>query len=169
MVKEIMTEANVTANDIDRISVCIGPGSFTGLRVALAFAKGFGLPRAIPVIGISALEALAAQADAAQNKTIVSVINVRRGQLCWAGYKSGNEIQSPITQDTETAKAQISSLGYDYMVGDGASLVDSPAKDVVVSGTSLAWLARGKDPGDYPPVPLYSRGPDAKLPGGIDP
>ena len=68
MVAEVLSDAQIDISEIDQIAVCTGPGSFTGLRVALAFAKGLALPRSIPVIGISALEVHAARHDAAQEK-----------------------------------------------------------------------------------------------------
>ncbi|MGJ8562957.1 MAG: tRNA (adenosine(37)-N6)-threonylcarbamoyltransferase complex dimerization subunit type 1 TsaB [Alphaproteobacteria bacterium] len=169
MVQEILREADITPPQIDRIAVCTGPGSFTGLRVALAFAKGFALPHNIPVIGISALEVIATQIDPQKEKKVVSVMDVRRGQVCWAAYDKGREIQPPVTEDLETAKAAIAAFGYDKLSGDGAHLIETESSVQHVSGPSLAFLAKDLAPKDYPSVPLYSRGPDAKLPGGITP
>lgn len=169
MASEVLAEAEILPEDIDRISVCTGPGSFTGLRVALAFAKGFALPRNIPVIGLSSLEVLAAQADPQRRLRIVSAADVRRGQLCWALFEAGEQIRPPMTQDVETARAEIEALGYDRLVGDGAGHVDEASTMITVSGPILAWLAENRNPMDYPATPLYSRPPDAKLPGGITP
>lgn len=169
MVAEVLQEANVTPYQIERIAVCTGPGSFTGLRVALAFAKGFALPHNIPVIGLSALEVMAAQIDPHKEKRVVSVMDVRRGQLCWGAYDKRAEVQAPITQDLETAKAAIAALGYDRLAGDGAHFIDSASQIQTVSGLALAWISQDRAPQEYPPVPLYSRPPDAKLPGGLTP
>lgn len=169
MVQEVLADADVNSGDIERIAVCTGPGSFTGLRVALAFAKGFALPRKIPVIGLSALEVLAAQMDPHKEKRIVSIADVRRGQLCWAAYDKRIEIRKPVTQDTETAIKAIQALGYDGLAGDGAVHMDAPSDITIVSGPALAWLSQKHAPAAYPPEPLYSRAPDAKLPGGITP
>lgn len=57
LVYEVMTEAELSFDRLDRIGVTIGPGSFTGLRVGLAFAKGLGAALDRPVIGIGVLEA----------------------------------------------------------------------------------------------------------------
>src|SRR5688572_19612015 len=59
MAKAVMTEAGLGFPQLDRIGVTVGPGSFTGLRVGLAFAKGLGQALGIPVAGVGALEALA--------------------------------------------------------------------------------------------------------------
>ena len=169
MVSEILKDANITPRQIDRISVCTGPGSFTGLRVALAFAKGFALPRNIPVIGLNALEVMAAQIDPHRENRVLSVMDVRRGQLCWGLYDSRQEVRAPVTQAIETAKAEITSLGYNRIVGDGAHYLGGKSQIETVSGPALAWISESRDPKDYPPIPLYSRPPDAKLPGGITP
>lgn len=169
MVQEVLAEAGLTANDITKLVVCTGPGSFTGLRVALAFAKGFALPRKLPVVGISALEALAAQIDPHKESKTVSVMDVRRGDVCWAAFDKGRCFQTPVTQKIDEAKAAILTLGYDRLAGDGAHLIEAPSQITIVSPTALAWLGKDKSPEDYPAVPLYSRAPDAKLPGGVDP
>lgn len=169
MVAEILEEAYVKPADISRVAVCTGPGSFTGLRVALAFAKGFALPHNIPVLGLSALEVMAAQIDPHKEKRVVSVMDVRRGQLCWGAYDRRVKIQAPITQNIDTAKEAIAAIGYDRLAGDGAHLIKEASPIEHVSGPALAWLSQSRDPDAYPPVPLYSRPPDAKLPGGVTP
>ena len=52
MAEEVFQKADLNPADIDRIAVCTGPGNFTGLRVALSFAKGFGLPKDVPIVVI---------------------------------------------------------------------------------------------------------------------
>lgn len=153
MVADALRTANCAPQDIARIAVCTGPGSFTGQRVALSFAKGFALPRATPVIGLSALQACAAQADPAQSQNIIAVQDVRRGQLCWAQFVGGVCTHAPITQNTAAAQAEIAARAPDRVVRDGT-----------VDTRILAWLGAGCDPMVYHATPLYSRGPDAKLP-----
>ena len=158
MVDEVLGQAGLRPADIDRLAVCTGPGSFTGTRVALAFAKGFALPRKLPVIGMSSLAILAAHYDPEGDKNIVTSVDVRRKQICWAAVFKGKIIRGPITQDTETARKAIAKLSPDNIIEDG-----------VVDTRVLAWLCAHLSPDDYPADPLYSRGPDAKLPGGITP
>lgn len=170
MVQEVLSGANLSPADIQRIVVCTGPGSFTGLRVALAFARSFALPRKIPVIGVSALHAFAVQGDPDQSKKIVSLLNVKRGEICWAGYDKGTEIIPPTTLPIEELKTVINNFGYDVLVGDAAGLIgaNSDGPDHVI-GPVLGWLGQDLSPQDFPPDPVYSRGPDAKLPGGKSP
>ena len=167
MVQEIMSTARLKPANVDQLAVCTGPGSFTGLRVALAFAKGFALPRELPVIGLSALECLAGQIGGSEKSRIASVINVRRGQVCWAVYDEGEEIAPPTTQDIEAASTAMEDMACNLYVGDGAELLGlESVSPSVIDGASLCRLSVGRSSQAYPAVPLYSRGPDAKLPGG---
>lgn len=155
LVQELIYNAGRNVSDISRVAVCTGPGSFTGQRVALSFAKGFALPRKLPVIGLSALEIWAREVDPEQNKLVVSVADVRRGELCWAVWKNGKIEIAPVTQKTEEAEVLIDSLGADHIV-----------RDAPISTIILGWLSQHETPQSAPASPLYSRGPDAKLPGG---
>ncbi len=169
MVQSVLKSAQLTAQDLDRIAVCTGPGSFTGLRVALSFAKGLALPRRIPTLGLSLLEVLARQADPDGSKKIVAISNVKRGELCWAVYEHGREIRPPQTQLVDAVQNAVSETKADAIVGDGATLIGHPSEIVNLSGPVLAWMSQGFTPQERPANPLYSRAPDAKLPGGIDP
>ena len=77
MVREAMEEAGLCFSDLDRIAVTVGPGSFTGLRVGIAFAKGLALAADAPAVGIGTLEALVAGDSARGRKT--AVIEAGRG------------------------------------------------------------------------------------------
>ncbi|WP_409432678.1 tRNA (adenosine(37)-N6)-threonylcarbamoyltransferase complex dimerization subunit type 1 TsaB [Litorimonas sp. RW-G-Af-16] len=158
MVDEVLTEASVDASAIERIAVCTGPGSFTGLRVALAYAKGFALPRSLPVIGIDALAVTAQSIRFSKNDHLVGVMrDIRRGQVFYATYSHGEAIEPPRAMTLEEAETDAETLQ--------AAIYESTHIDTRI----LAWLAMDADPADYPAVPLYSRAPDAKLPGGKSP
>ena len=169
MVSEILSQADIKPGDIQRIAVCSGPGSFTGLRVALAFARSFALPQRIPVIGISALEVIGSQIDPYLEKRVISVMDVRRGELCWAAYERGHEVRPPTTQNIEAAKSEISKLKFDVVVGDGCAHLGLENPILRLSAPALAWLSMDRNGETHPPTPLYSRPPDAKLPGGRTP
>jgi len=158
LVQELIYYAGRNVSDVSRVAVCTGPGSFTGQRVALSFAKGFALPRKLPVIGLSSLEIWAREADPEQNKLVVSVADVRRGELCWAVWKNGICEIAPITQKIDEAEALIDATGADHVV-----------RDAPISTVILGWLAQHETPQSAPATPLYSRAPDANLPGGITP
>lgn len=154
LVQKMIFNSGRNIKDISRVAVCTGPGSFTGQRVALSYAKGLALPRKLPVIGISALEIWAREADPEQTKLVVSVADVRRGELCWAAWKNGKSVISPVTHKTIEAEVMIEALNPDIVV-----------RDAPISTILLAWLAQHETPETAPASPLYSRAPDAKLPG----
>lgn len=151
MVVEVLAAAGLSPNDIDRIAVCTGPGSFTGLRVALSFAKGFSLPRQTPVLGFDALIITAAESAG----TCTVYRDVKRGQVFAARYRNGTADAAPTAM---TMDAAISLAGDD-------PLIETQGADVRV----MAKLAMSAIPSDYPANPLYARAPDAKLPGGVTP
>ncbi|RKQ69504.1 tRNA threonylcarbamoyladenosine biosynthesis protein TsaB [Litorimonas taeanensis] len=158
LVHELIYNAGRNVDDISRVAVCTGPGSFTGQRVALSFAKGFALPRKLPVIGLSSLEIWAREADPENNKLVVSIADVRRGELCWAVWKNGICEIEPVTQKADEAETLIDMIGADVII-----------RDAPISTILLAWLAQDETSQSAPATPLYSRAPDAKLPGGITP
>ena len=72
MLRDAMAEAGLDFNRIDRIAVTLGPGTFTGIRIGLACAKGLALALGIPLVGIDTLRAIAA------NATEISTTDRRR-------------------------------------------------------------------------------------------
>ncbi|WP_371396315.1 tRNA (adenosine(37)-N6)-threonylcarbamoyltransferase complex dimerization subunit type 1 TsaB [Fretibacter rubidus] len=158
MVAEALALAQLTAADIDRLSVCTGPGSFTGQRVALAFARGFALPRRLPVIGLDALSVKAREIEFTTGDALVGVMrDIRRGQVFYASFSHGRPLSPPRAMTLTEADEEADTLQ--------AAVYDADTVDTRI----LAWLAIDLSPATHPPVSLYSRAPDAKLPGGIDP
>lgn len=157
MVEDAFQSANLKPEGIDRIAVCTGPGNFTGLRVALSFAKGFALPRELPIIGIDALEVTARCLDPEAKSRIAVRQDIRRGEFFYGLYEDGAPKTSPKAMTKDTLGRQASR----HQVTD--------IHDVTVDTRILAWLAIDRDPDAYPAEPLYARAPDAKLPGGKPP
>ena len=161
MAAEVMAGARF--EDLARIVVTIGPGSFTGLRVGLAFAKGLRLASGAPLAGVGTLEALAASVDGAA----AGVIDARRGLVYVQAFEAGRALGKPDVVPIEAAAERLRSLANLTLVGPGAHLLagalpkaklDSrPAADLA----SLGRLAVAATPaGDL--RPLYLRAPDAR-------
>ena len=86
----LMESANIGMEEIQTIAVAIGPGSFTGMRVGLAMAKGMTQGLKIPIIGVSSLEALALQVIYA-NYTVCPIIDSRKGEVFTALFHWSDE------------------------------------------------------------------------------
>jgi tRNA threonylcarbamoyladenosine biosynthesis protein TsaB len=103
-VEEMIKKSGVGISDLEALGVAIGPGSFTGLRIGLALAKGLALVRHIPLIGIPSLDILAA-AQSQTNIPMAASLRAGRGRLAVGWYKlADNSWQS--SGDLELLTAQ---------------------------------------------------------------
>ncbi len=172
--RDAAAEAGVGFAALDRIGVTVGPGSFTGLRVGLAFAQGLAAALDRPVVGISSLDALAASAGEAP--AIAALIDARRGQV-YARFWRGGEAEGAAEALTlEAAAGRIAAMAPGAtLVGSGAALFSDTASVLTLrpldgpAPEALARLAAAADPALAPARPLYLRAPDAtpptRLPG----
>jgi tRNA threonylcarbamoyladenosine biosynthesis protein TsaB len=172
MVAETLAETGLDFAALDRIGVTVGPGSFTGLRVGLAFAKGLGLALGRPCVGIGSLEALAHE----RSGLVVALADARRGQAYWQAFRDGSEATSPGAAGLAEIETWLGREGGpDLILGPGAELLAEAfprAPRLVLAGADPVAVARLAAAAPEPlaaPHPLYLRTPDAKLPGGIDP
>jgi tRNA threonylcarbamoyladenosine biosynthesis protein TsaB len=85
----LLKELSLKLTDFDLYAVAAGPGSFTGLRVGLAAAKGWAEVYSKPVVGISVLEAIAAQSHSTAT-VLVAASDARRGEIYFGVYRRGN-------------------------------------------------------------------------------
>jgi tRNA threonylcarbamoyladenosine biosynthesis protein TsaB len=103
-VEEMLKKSGMGVSDLEALGVAIGPGSFTGLRIGLALAKGLALVRHIPLIGIPSLDILAA-AQSQTNIPMAASLRAGRGRLAVGWYKlADNSWQS--SGDLELLTAQ---------------------------------------------------------------
>ena len=152
MVREACANANVALSQIDRIAVTAGPGSFTGVRVGLSFARALALALDKPCLGVSTLEALAlAEGEEGLRAAMIET----PGAVYFALYDNGAPVIPPRNIDHGEHEALLA--GRDAIFkGPGV------AADV----TALARRAASLDPAGYLPNPLYLRAPHVTLPGG---
>ena len=170
-VSRCLAEAACGFGDIERIVVSCGPGSFTGVRVGMAAARGMGLGLNVPVLGISTLEAAehAAVADGFRG-VVVTALDAKRGQLYLRRSDTG---RSWICESGALAEALSGPVA--AVCGSGALLVrDQLAHEVEILHTlasapitSYAELGMAADPADALPEPLYLRSADAKPQGRL--
>jgi tRNA threonylcarbamoyladenosine biosynthesis protein TsaB len=168
LVRQAMAEAGIPFTAVDRVGVTVGPGSFTGLRVGLAFAKGLAAALDRPLAGVGVLEALAAQAPAGLT---LAVLDAKRGQVYFQPFRDGAALAEPEALAVDDALALAGRLavgGTATLVGSGAPLVAAALPDarVILADSAdpvlVARLAAAREPA--PVQPLYLRAPDARLP-----
>ncbi|AFK87618.1 MULTISPECIES: tRNA (adenosine(37)-N6)-threonylcarbamoyltransferase complex dimerization subunit type 1 TsaB [Thermoanaerobacterium] len=122
MMDELLKMAEVKKEEITHIAVCEGPGSFTGLRIGAATAKGLAQSLDVPIVGVSSLDALAYNVGEFKG-IICSMIDALRGNVYTAFYRGGYEINRLKDVSLEEVSEVISTAkGYSeevLFVGDG--------------------------------------------------
>lgn len=112
MVEKMLQQTGVPLSQVAAVGVALGPGSFTSLRVGLAFAKGLAMSRGLPLVGIPSLDILAAPVALA-NLPLACVLSAGRGRLALGWYRaSENGWQaegSQIVTTAETVAAEVAS------------------------------------------------------------
>ncbi|MDA1096023.1 MAG: tRNA (adenosine(37)-N6)-threonylcarbamoyltransferase complex dimerization subunit type 1 TsaB [Chloroflexi bacterium] len=88
-VEHILSQAHVTRGDLTGVIVAIGPGSFTGIRIGMAAAKGLALGLRLPVVGIGTLEAAAYAHHDRDGVTVWAIVDSGRGQVSAAAFVNG--------------------------------------------------------------------------------
>lgn len=168
----MLAEAKLQATDVTRIAVAIGPGSFTGVRIGVAFARGLALVGGTDIVGVQLLEVLARSALRRSIDIGVGVKFVGRGQLAWCAVDASGCLQAPTVCDPDEFLPALRPLaeGRNCAInGDQITGVENLEIMAHVDMSEFAKLAEQLDPQTNPPTPWYARPPDAKLPGGIDP
>ena len=126
MVEDMLRNADLTLADCDVIAVAHGPGSFTGIRIGIATAKGLAFAANKPAVGISTLEAMALGCIG-MNGLIICAMDARRQQVYNALFRAENGILTRLTPDRPIALAELAEEVRQYdlpriVVGDGAAL-----------------------------------------------
>jgi tRNA threonylcarbamoyladenosine biosynthesis protein TsaB len=167
MVAEAMATAALPFSALERIAVTVGPGSFTGLRVGLAFAKSVALALDVPCVGVGTLEALVASRPEAETAPqAAAALDARRGHVYLQVFERGEAVSEPANLPIPEAQAKLQALGFGaeaLLVGSGAALLGGEAAPDRIDPVAMARLAAGRParPGTMP-APLYLRAPDAK-------
>ena len=166
-----LAKADVELGAVERIAITIGPGSFTGIRVGVAAARGFALSLGVPAVGVSTLEVLAAQKrNEALDQPVLAAMDAKRDEVYAQsfdadGRPSGEPAALAVTDAIALARTfpgTIAGSAAALLRGEEAS--GEPDRFPI---SIVARLAAKADPGGGPPSPLYLRGPDAKPQAGF--
>lgn len=172
MVAEMAEQAGISPQACGRFVATVGPGSFTGLRVALSAARAMATVTGGEVVGVSTLSALAAP-WLAQGAAIAVAIDARHDHVyCALVDAAGRALAEPAYRSARDF-AELAAAIPSRLVGSGAALVAAhwPKGTAAAVATDPAgypdieWVARlgaAADPALAPPLPLYLKPPDAK-------
>lgn len=137
MAENVLKQCGKTAQDVDAVAVAAGPGSFTGVRIGVAAAKGFAWGRSLPCCGVSTLEGMA-RAMGIYDGYVCPVMDARRSQVYNALFRAdcGN-----LTRIREDRAISLQELGEDlqnldkpvFLVGDGSKLCYNTLLETVPS------------------------------------
>lgn len=179
MVDRVLSQAGIAPADLSAVAVTRGPGAFTGLRIALATARGFALALDVPCVGVTTLEAVAHNVTAQEraDRKVLACVESKRDDIYVQLFSSALE---PLSEPLACVAAQLTGL---FEAGERVSLVGDAAEralemlrgqdvDAVLSTAAalpdpatIAVLAAGRvTAAAGAPEPLYLRPPDAKLP-----
>jgi tRNA threonylcarbamoyl adenosine modification protein YeaZ/ribosomal-protein-alanine acetyltransferase len=166
LVQQVMNEAGLAYSQLSRIAVTVGPGTFTGVRIGLAFARGLGLALDIPVIGLDTLSAIAANSAPTSPRLVVA--DARKDEVYTALIGAdGNQMRPPAVMALGLAAAEVApgtlvlGTAADKLLSEAPRLTRSMAGDLPVAARfgALAWAMPA--PASMP-APLYLRAADAK-------
>ncbi len=169
VIEELLAKAECTYANFKSIAACVGPGSFTGIRVGVSAAIGFSVALNIPVAGVTSLQALA-MPHLANGGKILALIDAHRGDVYGQSFSSDG---LPLDEPRQIALEQVAEMNlaqFGILCGSGALLLQAaypalnlalsaesnmPAVDsIAIAALNPAFCVAAK--------PLYLRRPDAK-------
>ena len=135
MAEDVLKQCGKSAQDVQAVAVAEGPGSFTGVRIGVAAAKGFSWGKEIPCYGVSTLEAMAESLGIYEGY-ICPVMDARRSQVYNALFYVNRGVVERCREDraialTDLQEDLLTLEGPIYLVGDGSTLTYNTLKDPV--------------------------------------
>jgi tRNA threonylcarbamoyladenosine biosynthesis protein TsaB len=171
ILQSVLDAADVDLSAIERIGVTVGPGSFAGIRVGVAFARGLALTLGVPAVGVGSLEAIAFPATLVRARAVMAVLDARRDRVWTLVAAADSSILEPGRELTPEAAARLAAdIGCDIL-GSGGPLLAAIdpglaerhiANRVAPDIADVARLSARLDPAVNPAEPRYLREADAK-------
>jgi len=180
VIAAVLREAGVERCDISLLAVTVGPGSFTGVRIGLAAARGLSVALDVPLAGIRTTSALLAEVTETDNRLAVAAIDSRLGD--WFCALGGGD-PTPFLATTDGLADRLRGrrcviVGAEadaLALALGAQGIDAAAHATLPSASTIARLAvadgvevwRARNRAEGLPRPLYLRGVNITLPDGM--
>lgn len=182
MIADILKQANVRADVLDLLSVTVGPGAFTGIRIGLATARGIALAANVPCLGLTTTEVIAHDLgdDEVQEGSLLVALDSKRSDVYVQAFAPDrNPITEPQAIEPETLPQWVRGIpGPVRIVGDASAVAfevlenlpfdsvrldgyETPDASVLAALAARRWSKEDAIPS---PSPLYLRPPDAKMP-----
>ncbi len=181
IIDDVLNECGTTYANLDAIAVNIGPGSFTGVRIGLAAARGIALAAKIPVIAVDSFEAMLYSPDFIKSQLTCAnslvVFDAKRGQV-YAQFFENSIAGESLLLDYANIDQIINNKNDFIIIGDGANLIESFLQNkgltysiiselhlpdaIMLAHAAFNKITKGNLKDNI--APLYIRPPDAKLP-----
>jgi tRNA threonylcarbamoyladenosine biosynthesis protein TsaB len=177
LIEDVLAGSGTRWEELDRVAVGTGPGTFTGLRIGIATARALARAAEVPLVGVSTLESLALSAPADHNGIVLAVLDARRGEVFGAGWRAGELTITPRAVRPEALAEMAAGLGEPVLaIGDGAvefrvilersgaSIPEDRSelhRVTAINHCRLARSLRGRGPDEVRPE--YLRIPDAEI------
>ena len=156
MLEEVLAEAGLGWRDLKALAVGTGPGNFTGVRIAVAAARGLALGLGIPAVGVTRLEALAYGLP----RPLTVIEDARRGEVYVQLFTADGAGPARILQRRIVAATAVTGSA----AGTGAMPAAMPLAEAIARiGAERALTAQPR------PAPFYLRGADAAPPSDPPP
>jgi tRNA threonylcarbamoyl adenosine modification protein YeaZ len=169
MIGDVLAAAGVTLADIGLIGCSVGPGSFTGVRVGVAAARGFAQALHVPLAAITTLDAIAAAAlPLAQGRPVRVMIDARRGEVHTQDFAAdGTALSAPALLSHAAAASGadgfvLAGSGAGVVLPDRKIVLPDAATGAIADFARLAALSASQSRTSLTISPLYLRGADAK-------
>jgi tRNA threonylcarbamoyladenosine biosynthesis protein TsaB len=175
----LLAEAHIDWPELERIAVGVGPGTFTGLRIGIATARGLARSLGVELVGVSSLRALASGAEE-QPSRVLAAIDARRGELFVAAYEGDRELIAPQAVPPDGLAELLESAAIDTQaewraLGDGAILyreaferagvqvAEDGCEHHRIQADSICELGEQASSSAEAVLPDYRRRPDAEI------
>lgn len=171
MVSDALSQAGLALDAMERVAVTIGPGSFTGIRVGVAAARGFALALGVEAVGVSTLHVLAsAYLERGAFQPVIAAMDAKRSEIYAQGFSAdGTSLFEPCSVSLDELRNLVAQHGA-AVTGSAAALLEGAEKSEEPDRFDIALVAKLgalANPARDIAKPLYLRGPDAKPQDGF--